>query len=459
MSDNNGSSPSSITSPSTILQPKPESTSKSSIFDVFILSEAGKPIYCYSRRQDAVTLMGVCTALINYVERIQNDQLKFITTTNGLKITFATKSPLIIVVLTQENSGIDSSIVICQVNAKLMSILTGKTLKSVFEQRPTFDLKRLLTGSEKLIDTLIDVITTPIQSSFDSDQTTNKPCQGVRAFLTSPISSTRSLTSNQSIISRSTINRICIPILLLSSSVRDSITNIINSCVTSSSHVIFTVLFSIKSNQANLITVCNHNPKIKINPLDIQIIYSLVIASESQLASVESFWLPLCLPRFDSTAFLHSHISYLNNEFCLALITSDRENFHKCQLIKDAIMDRLAKIHLNSNTIHLSDLSNPQLQFLWYQSHRQTVVMQQSIVCQFNNIIHYIVDRMLTSKLKTFWLRTESDGVILGWHSPSFQLYAQFDVTITQLQALTAIQSIVKWIKKEEDKFIIKDYQ
>jgi hypothetical protein len=114
--------------------------------DVFVMSESGKPVYCYTRREDSVTLMGVCVALINFVEQTLNDSMRSINTSSGLQITFSVKTPLIFVVISRINSGIDASILINQVNAQIISILTSKTLKSVFIQRPTFDLKRLLSG-------------------------------------------------------------------------------------------------------------------------------------------------------------------------------------------------------------------------------------------------------------------------------------------------------------------------
>ena len=119
---------------------------KSPDFDVLVISESGKPVYCYSRREDHVTLMGVCVALINFMENTQNDTIRHIHTRTGLRISFSHKPPLILCVVFRVNIGIDGSVLINQVNAQIISILTSKTLKSVFEQRPTFDLKRLLTG-------------------------------------------------------------------------------------------------------------------------------------------------------------------------------------------------------------------------------------------------------------------------------------------------------------------------
>jgi len=440
--------------------------------DVFVMSESGKPVYCYSRREDSITLMGVCVALIHVVDSVHNDTVRHIQTTSGLRITFSHKPPLIICLVFRVNSGVDSSILVNQVNAQIVSILTAKTLKSVFEQRQTFDLKRLLSGSEKLIDTLIDVILNPIDANKCDQQMakSHKKANQVNAYLTSSTTTFRTIGTQSVVNNRNHISgRVYIPIRLMSTSLRESVYNIITSCASSAPNVAFSLLFSVdkkfkdenncNNNEIQLILVCNHNSKARINALDIQLIYSLVIASESQLSSVESFWLPICLPRFDSNNFLHTHISYLSDEYCLALLTTDREDFHKCQLMKDSVIDRLAKVHLQPSRSSLADLALPQIQYLWYQSVRQSVLWRQSTVADFSPLNHYITNRMLKSNLKTFWLRSETDGLLLGWHLTTFQLYVQFDVTITQLQALNAIQAIIKWIKKEEEKFVIKDYQ
>ncbi|CAG2104549.1 unnamed protein product, partial [Medioppia subpectinata] len=267
--------------------------------DVLVMSESGKPVYCYSRREDWITLTGVCVALIHVTDSVHNDTIRHIQTASGLKITFSHKSPLIICLVYRINTGIDSSIVINQVNAQIISILTAKTLKSVFEQRQTFDLKRLLSGSEKLIDTLIDVILTPIDANKCDQQMAkshNKPNQ-VNAYLTSSTTTFRTINTQSVVNTRNHITgRAYIPVRLLSTSLRESVYNIITSCASSAPNVVFSLLFSVdkrapkendntfNNNEIQLILVCNHNSKARINALDIQLIYSLVIASESQLS-------------------------------------------------------------------------------------------------------------------------------------------------------------------------------
>lgn len=82
-----------------------------------------------------------------------------------------------------------------------------------------------------------------------------------------------------------------------------------------------------------LITVCNHTIKFRINPLDIQLLYSLIKASDSLLTSTESLWIPFCLSRVDANRFLHAHISYLSKKYCLILLDVDHNNFDKCRQV------------------------------------------------------------------------------------------------------------------------------
>ena len=51
--------------------------------------------------------------------------------------------------------------------------------------------------------------------------------------------------------------------------------------------------------------------KYYIHPADLHLLFNLVNSSES-FKNSES-WTPICLPKFDSTGFLHAHVSYLSD--------------------------------------------------------------------------------------------------------------------------------------------------
>ncbi|KAL7670224.1 hypothetical protein ACOME3_005164 [Neoechinorhynchus agilis] len=59
---------------------------------------------------------------------------------------------------------------------------------------------------------------------------------------------------------------------------------------------------------------------------DILIVLNLV-ASNRSFRNVES-WIPICLPKFNSSGFLHAYISYLESQTCLVLLSANHESFN-----------------------------------------------------------------------------------------------------------------------------------
>lgn len=473
-------------------------------FELLILSESGKPIYSFSKRTDAVTLMPLCSTLINYAQKAQKETLMSMKTSDNLMISFTTRSPLIIIVIHEASSYVDPLVLVEQVEAQIISILTARTLRSVFEERPTFDLKRLLYGSEKLIDSIANLSVSVAKLEWP----------WVQSFLAVTSSNSVSSNSTPSLLMPSRPHRILIPVAMVASSTRDTIHNIICDRVTANSkNMVFSLLFRIVSlNGENehdevsfkLITVCNHHSKHKLKNADIHILLALLDGSRTQLPSVESLWMPVCLPRFNQDAFLHCYISYTNEmKHCLVMLNVDRDEFSNCQKARHSVEEKLDILSKESNQkeklyYQLSPLVHPvlqelqekiiskrlsndelvevqqqaqsyntkpdmyntrQLQFLWYQTSKQVLWWQRSATKSMSSVLYYVTKKMLQSSLKILWLKLANDTVLLGWHVPTFQLYAQFDNTITTNEATEVIQRITNWIKKEEDNFSIKDYR
>lgn len=502
-------------------------------FELLILSEAGKPIYSYSKREDAVTLMPLCSTLINYAKKAQKETLTSMKTSDNLMISFSTRSPLIIIVI-YDTPFVDPQILVEQVEAQIISILTAKSLKSVFDDRPTFDLKRLLYGSEKLIESVTNL------SVF-----TNKlKVSNVQAFLAVTSADGHNSQTNPKTVTQtcpllpSRPHRVLIPVVTMLSSMRDTIHNTICDKVSANSkNMVFSLLFRVvlangkedemlptsdgqgsdndslaeesKNDLMNdvkfkLITCCNHHNRHKLKIADIHIVLALLDGSKAQLSSVESLWLPVCLPRFNQDAFLHSYISYTNNmKHCLVMFSVDRDEFSNCQKARNDIEDKLDSFLKDSNQkgkiyYELSPLVHPvllelqdklagnflsgdelaeaqqqiqiynsklevyharQLQFLWYQTSKQVLWWQRSSNNSLSPVLYYVTKKMLQSSLKTLWLKLSNNSIFLGWHVPTFQLYAQFDKTTTTNEATEVIQRITSWVKREEDNFSIKDYR
>lgn len=494
-------------------------------FELFICSEAGKPVYFYNKALDdefVVTLVGVIQAMVNFYQDANTDELKCINTIAGLRVTFCIKSPLIFVLVTEKLSPIDPSLIINQVFACVVSILTFQTLKKVFNERPSFDLRPLLSGSEKVIETLIDegLHKNPLNISKRvtlSKTVTKSMTFYVAGYLTSmpmTASATSFVTGSTSPSSASrtvhrTTNRALIPVMPLNSSLRDSLTNALSSAVSSiSSSIVFAILFhrktdrsvtptkstcdasgssglleilpntSLELDSCQLITIHSQCPKkAKLNPLDVQLISSLVISSEGQLASAESLWLPICIPRVDTDGFFHAHISYISvpadqggssssprEKICSVLLATNKEDFDQCQQTKASFTEKLSKLKMSPASF--TDVNIPFLQsMVYYSTAKPTAIIYRNYpyipFTNFKKLINYLPHRMTSvPNFKTFWLHSDDQQVtLLGWSSSSFTIYFQFDPTVNHGEALAAASNALKWIKKEEEKFKLRDYQ
>nr|CAD7262688.1 unnamed protein product [Timema shepardi] len=219
---------------------------------VFILSAAGKPIYSrYGNEDKLVTIFGVMQALVSFVQASQ-DTIRSIQAGNS-RFVFLIKGPIILVSVSRTSESVAQLVLqLTYVYNQVVSVLTSSQLTRIYEQRRNYDLRRLLTGTERLIDHLLNFM----------------ECEP--AFLLGAVK--------------------CLPLV---PSVRDSITQTIVQTCGKIKNLVFAILLA--NNQ--LITLVRMK-KYFIHPADLHLIFNLINSSESFKAA-ES-WTPICLPKFDS---------------------------------------------------------------------------------------------------------------------------------------------------------------
>lgn len=160
---------------------------------IFVISSAGKPIYSLHGNEDKLaTLCGVMQALVSVVHA--NQDILMSIHANDIKFVFLVKGPLILVAASRRNLSVQqihlqltyvntlykmlnsasnsycniiylsilSNYIIkiflfylfSDVHNQILSILTLSQITRTFEKRKNYDLRRLLAGSERLIDHL-----------------------------------------------------------------------------------------------------------------------------------------------------------------------------------------------------------------------------------------------------------------------------------------------------------------
>ncbi|KAF9423718.1 hypothetical protein HW555_001044 [Spodoptera exigua] len=408
---------------------------------VFILSSADK----------LAGLCGVIQALVSVVEEQNQDILRSIST-NDCKAVFLVKGPLILVAVSKSNES-ETQLVLQLTYAfnQIVSVLTLTQLNRIFEQRRNYDLRRLLSGAERLIDHLLIFM--------EKDP----------AFLLGAVR--------------------CLP---LPEKARENITNAIQTTCNKIRDLVFAIL--IAGNQ--LITLVRMK-KYTLHPSDIHLLFNLVRSSES-FKTAES-WTPICLPKFDSTGFLHGHVSYISEDCqaCLLLLTVQRDAFFPLSQAKHTIADKLRRSNclvaindaLNRNeelptTNPLKHIGIPEIRHFMYKCkstaqlftsdpisldklqdyrlrHKEggdiTVkkVERLSDIDYVRNYRQFCSSIHCTSTPAKLIFRSNSCDTILAWVTNGFELYVTFDPLMEKDQAIKAVDRLLKWIKKEEQRIFI----
>nr|CAG4650054.1 EOG090X03TW [Sida crystallina] len=259
----------------------------------FVLSEAGKPIYTrHGNEEQLVTLFGVMQAIVSVVEDDQ-DSLQIIKAGSS-KFVFLHKSPLILVGVSKLRDSLQQlQSQLSYLYNQILSVITEKQLDRIFQQRKNYDLRRLLAGSERLMDSILNFT--------DQDY----------SFLLGAVK--------------------CLPMSLND---RETVSQtIVQQC-----SKIKNLLFAVLIGNSQLVSLVRTKKQV-LQPGDIHLIITLVNSSET-FKTAEG-WIPICLPQFDPNSFVQAYASHLSDDCqaCLLFFTSDHESFSALSDAKKKIVE------------------------------------------------------------------------------------------------------------------------
>ncbi|KAL1110484.1 hypothetical protein AAG570_008012 [Ranatra chinensis] len=392
---------------------------------IFILSSAGKPVYSrYGCEDKLVTLFGVMQALVSFVQD-SDDSIQAIYAGKSL-VVFLIRGPIILVSVSRSKESVQHlSDQLTYVYNQVVSVLTLTQVTRIFEQRRNYDLRRLLTGSERLINHLLDF-------------TENEP--------------------------EFTMNSVCC--LPLSSSVRETISNAIISCCSKIKNLVFGILIT-----GNRLITLVRLKKYHLKPCDLHLIFNMVSGSES-FKTAEN-WTPICLPNFDSSGFLHAHVSYLADDCqaCLLLLTVDKDLFFPLSAAKKNIVKVLRRTQCldainkalktplsvpdDIQTVHhflykckkTSQMLAPAMTTPYHTTESANELLKQYE--EMHSAIHQV-----GAPLNLIFQHTCTE-IMLGWVNDNFEIYITFKPLISKSNCIEAVDKILKWIQKEEDKLFM----
>lgn len=282
----------------------------------FILSTAGKPVYSMYGSDSLVTgYMGVFQAIVSYFEdnsaennsnstdSVKNREgLRFLKAGNTIFV-FALEDPLILIAV--DKLGQTEPQLRAQLDllyTQILSTLTKSQLSKVFKGRTNFDLRSLLGGTEVFLDALTR------EMSFGSPRILLGALECLR----------------------------------LRKSVRSKMHTILSESRSKS------LLYGMIVADSRLVAVIRPR-RHSLHPPDLHLIFSMLYNTQTFSKGSGEHWVPICLPKFNSTGFLYAYIHFFSPpDVALVLISADKNAFFELQGVKEKVVQDLQTQNLIS---------------------------------------------------------------------------------------------------------------
>ncbi|OLL25390.1 Vacuolar fusion protein MON1 [Neolecta irregularis DAH-3] len=374
-----------------------------------ILSSAGKPIYSrFGDESLSMAYMGVLQTIISFFLEDRDPLKSFVA--GDTRFFVSLEGPLYFVAISSlGETDYQLQVQLDILHNQILSTLTLAQLSRAFENRDNFDLRMLLGGTEVFLDGLSDAM---IRGDFP--------------------------------VMLSAIE--CLKIRR-----RERLR--IDSALLEAKHP--NLLYGLLVVDGRLVSVIRPR-KHSLHPLDLQLIFSMLFNSTTFNEGGE-YWIPICLPKFDSTGFLHMYVSFIANKVGLVLLSAGKEEFFSMREVKENIVDQLQRkglLHILKNTIEkgrLVDIQIPRLQHFLYKSKDLVQFTMPSLPAALEEPRNLHTKSALT---KIHCLRTPF-AVTVAWVTPLFEMYCVANPQISTNSLVKSANHVVKWIGKEEGRLFI----
>ncbi|EGT40153.1 hypothetical protein CAEBREN_15971 [Caenorhabditis brenneri] len=405
-------------------------------FQVFILSEFGKPIFVNNDRNEG-EVVSLAALICAFVSRCQSwgDSLMTMTSQDN-HIQFLHKSPLIFCVVSKYPEQLDQQLEV--LFEQICSILSKSQLESVYKKKgDNYDLRKLLRGTDRLIDSSISSWRASPINLVDSSISAIPMNPSDREFL-----STTMATS-------------------LGAAKLDG------------------ALFGIMIAKRQIAAIVRFKKYI-IHPRDLNILINLV--SDTTLQTDSQNWVPICLPRFNDTGFFYAYISYpwCNKEqdvpACLVLLSVKRDHFDGLKEVRQQIVSKLennSKFFVNfsqavkaPNLYQISQIgsnSESLWSFLYLNHSSRQVCMSASKIPLITRPERWTArcemrrSSSLSTQhphLRTLFVRGTKHCLFV-WVTDLFSLYCIFGPFVTATIAFQIVEKLLKSLKSHEQRYFI----
>ena len=422
-----------------------------------ILSAAGKPIY--TRHGDTGLIsgyVGIIQTIISFYQSSDDPLRTF--TADGARFVIVSQNNLFLVAITRlQESEAQLRSQLDALYMQILSTLTLPNLEHIFSVRPSSDLRRPLQGTEVLLSSLADSFTRGSPSTLLS----------------------------------------ALECLKLRKSHRQAINNTFLKCRTDD------LLYGLLVAGGRLVSVVRPK-KHSLHPSDLQLIFNMIFEADGIKANGGESWIPICLPGFNSSGYLHMYVNFLsledaqssapqdtnttpknndrNNEnlskdtsVAIILISASPHAFPALQSARTNLLTSLTSSNLltqittsistgrPSSTdlipgcplLHFLYKSRAHVQFVmpsFSPSHYPTLESRRQLMSTYHILHASVHTKHAHVKVQHCVSKT---GTALAWVTPMFELYAVGGRGTSRSALAQAANKVVQWAQKEEERLFI----
>lgn len=395
----------------------------------FIFSTAGKIVYSMNGSDETVSpYAGVLQTILSYFssETSSNSRLKSFRAGQTLFVCQA-EGPIILVAIDRLGVHNESHLQthLSVLYAQILSVLTKSEIAKAFENRPGFDLRRLLGDFDVQLSSLVKQL-----------------AQGSPSVLLGAVES-----------------------LKLRKSTREELNNILAQARTPN------LLYGMIVSDARLAAVIRPK-RHSLHPSDLYLIFSMLFNASSYSKTGNEYWTPICLPKFNSSGFLHAYFHFFSPESALVLISPDRNAFYEMQEAKIEILNKINAHSLaavlaqavNRERFKPMDIPAPLIRHFLYKSKEYVQFVMPSIDLhyyeknqrqQLMDLYHELHTAVHSHHAKVNILYiTRNSSTALAWITPRFEMYCVAGVT-NKNALFQSVRAAVAWIKHQEERLFI----
>ncbi|KAG5983719.1 Vacuolar fusion protein mon1 [Claviceps digitariae] len=436
-----------------------------------ILSSAGKPIWSRHGDLDLInSSIGVIQTIISFYEGSKNPLQGF--TAGNTRFIVLTRGPLHLVAISKlEESDSQLRAQLDALYMQILSTLTLPTLKSIFANRPSSDLRKPLQGTESLLSSLADTFT---------------------------LGSASTLLGS-------------LECLKLRKSERHAINNAFLRQRTEK------LLYGLIVAGGRLVSVIRPR-RHSLHPSDLQLIFNMLFESDGIKAGGGESWIPICLPAFNNRGYLYMYVSFFEKgegeqveqeehgddkeqeeqrhtrqgeatnvvpesgdaqtskqeEIAMILISADKESFFALKQMRDDVSLALTKsgslavirtsvragrpvvsqVAPGSQVSHFVYKSRANVQFCMSSLHPSfdQVVQRRKLLSLYHELHTAVHSKH--AHLKVLHCSSEQ-ATSLAWITPIFEFYCVAGPNMSRLAMTQGANKIIQWAKREEQRLFI----